>query len=181
MQRFRSHPGESSIVGSMEDFNLYQCFKDLVTQEQVEYEAFAKDLICKVAHKKNDVITPDARRYAEEKIQCQLDRVQKLPRSYLGLNQILGNDSMVRMLPMVNEQQDSIPQFEMRMQENVLELGCIPKIVIPPAKRILNSHYPLRLEKNYQKVASRCVILKFYGFCVLTLFKIFIFCPKIQL
>ena len=156
MQRFRN-PGESSIVGSMEDFNLYQCFRDLVTQEQVEYQAFAKDLICKDAHKKNDVITPAARRYAEEKLQCQLDRVQKLPRSYVGLNQSIGNDSMVRMLPMVNEQQDSLPQFEMRMQENLLELGSIPKIVIPPAKRILNSNYPLRLENNYQKIASRYV------------------------
>ena len=155
MLRFRTNPAESSMASNIDDFNLYQHYKDMVTQEQLEYEEFAKDLICKDAHKKNDIITPAARRYAEEKMQCQLSRVQKLPRSYVGLQHHMSSDSMVRMLPMVNEQQESPPQFEMRMIDNELELGYIPKIVIPPAKWILNSHHPLRLERSYEKVASR--------------------------
>ena len=60
----------------------------------IEYETFAKDLILKDFKKRNEIITPEARRYAEEKMTSQLDRVQKLPKSYY--NVLHNNDSMVR-------------------------------------------------------------------------------------
>ena len=154
MQMFKN-PVESPNVQSMEDFNLYQSYRELVTQEQMEYEEFAKDLILKEFNNRNEVVTPEARRYAEEKIKCQFDRVQSLPKSYYNI--LHHNDSMVRMLPMLTEQQTNLPQFEMRLEEPVpvLELGCIPKVILPSYKRMLNIHRPLRLEKSYEKVSKR--------------------------
>ena len=121
MQMFKNPMESASNVQSMEDFNLYQSYKELVTQEQIEYEAFAKDLILKDFNKRNEMITPEARRYAEEKMKSQLDRVQSLPKSYYNI--LHNNDSMVRMLPMLTEQQTILPQFEMRLEDPVPVLG----------------------------------------------------------
>ena len=65
---------------------------------------------------------------------------------------------MLRMLPVVNEQQSETTQYEMRFENDgqpLLELGCIPKVIIPTWARITKPHYPMRLDQPYSKVNQR--------------------------
>ena len=67
-------------------------------------------------------------------------------------------EAMLRMLPVVNEQQSETTQYEMRFENDgqpLLELGCIPKVTIPTWARIIQPHYPIRLDQSYSKVNQR--------------------------
>ena len=89
-------------------------------------------------------------------------------------------EAMLRMLPVVNEQQSETTQYEMRFENDgqpLLELGCIPKVTIPTWARIIQPHHPIRLDQPYLKVNQRFpgntfrLICFYYKFCQITMVK----------
>jgi len=139
-------------------FNDYTSFRELVNQEQTEYATFANEMLNKqsrIPGFKLAELTPEAKRYSEEKIKAQLERVRNLPRQYYPALQ--EDESMLRMMSVVNEQQASTTQYEMRFASPrpLLELGSIPKVCIPPWGRITNQAVPLRLDTSYSTLNQR--------------------------
>ena len=56
---------------------------------------------------------------------------------------------------MVNEQNEQKPQFEMRLNRIVCQLGSIPKIVIPSRR---SNYRTMKLATTYEKVKAKCPI-----------------------
>ena len=111
---------------NQKEFTYYNTLREIVQQEQVEYRAFANEMLKTQLRNPSQVanLTPDARRYAEEIINVQLQRVRNLPRVYYPA--FPEDESMMRMLPAFNEQQSSTVQYEMRFEnpQPLLELVC---------------------------------------------------------
>ena len=73
-------------------------------------------------------LAPDIRRYIDEKYDQILQRVSKQnPRQYEPVKfspgaRLDANESMLRLIPMVNEQTIQKPSFEMRLEKTVCQL-----------------------------------------------------------
>ena len=96
-------------------FDQLKSYREVVDAEQASYQEFAKEYF-----EANPVeLTENQRKYAESKIKKRLDRIKTLSKKYVDA--IPQNDSMIRLLPMYNEQQ-VVPQYEMRIEQTILEL-----------------------------------------------------------
>lgn len=60
------------------------------------------------------------------------------------------------MVPKHNEQQQTRPQFEMRFDKILVEMGVIPKIIIPSRGRLKEINKPpLKLAGDYSKLRAK--------------------------
>lgn len=153
MQRFENRSGNEPMTDKDHvDFATYASFRDIVRKEQGDYEKFAREMLSQRKDEGPEILTSEARRYAEAKFSAQLERVrQSLPRMYYPAFQ--KDESMLRMLPVVNEQQTQLPEYEMRYENVLLELGQISKAIIPTWNRILNTG--LKIDDSYERINAR--------------------------
>ena len=96
------------------DFDTLNSWKAVVTAEQDEYQRFSEESF--KIRPNEIVLSPESRKFAENKIEKKLQKVKDLPQMYFpAFHQ---NESMVRMISMFNETN----HYEMRTEDNLLEL-----------------------------------------------------------
>ena len=95
-------------------------FREIVLDEQSEYIKFATEMLTTNRPFVDIQMSPDAKRYAQEKMNSELARVRALPRLFYPASN--KDHGFMRMIPSVSEQETVLTQYEMRMQTTLLEL-----------------------------------------------------------
>jgi hypothetical protein len=120
-----------------EEFAIYQNLRETVHEEQIEFQEFAREMY----HGEErsalwSKLNPDIRRYIEEYYEYRLKRVKSYPRFYETRN------TMLRLMPLTNEQSRAVPQYEMRLESTLAEMGVIPKLLVPKYFSMNNFNRP---------------------------------------
>ena len=145
----------------MDHYNLFQHYLELVKEEQAEFQAFSKDVFDATKPQTPEDMSQTffpashaARTYITEYYKTQLEKVTANHlKFYLPLSGMDTPDSMLRMVPLCNDQQDK-PQFEMRVLKQVCEMGNIPKILFP-SFHVLTSENGLKVTSDIKKIEKR--------------------------
>ena len=153
LDKFRDVKSSATLKGLDEkDFAIFEGFRDIVSAEQEEYQKFVHGVFrTKKQFFTNFTLKPDILRYINLYYEHRLSRVQIYPRMYSMMK--YPNNGMLHLVPPTNEQQVK-PQFEMRPEKSVLELGTIPKIIIPSTKRI-SAKIPLKVGGDFDKLNNK--------------------------
>ena len=152
MKRFQNRrDNETFSDQDMIAFSNFKSYEDLVRKEQEDYENFAKEMISQKSNL-GEVLTPEAKRYAEERMKAQLETVRNLPKLFYPALQ--KDESMLRMLSAHFDQEKTQMEYEMIFEKELLELGTLSKVFLPSYPQILNNN-PYQIGKSYEKVNSQ--------------------------
>lgn len=158
MRKFKSvrHPSQVA-AHDMEEYSNFQRFGELVREEQAEFQRFTKsafqteEVLLKLKGMKEDVF-----RYIEERYEFELNKARACTKFYENVPKI-HNNSQVRLFPLRHDQQTAPPQFEMRFDRTILEMGKIPKLIQPGYKRLYDQKAKgyLNVSTNYEAIRRK--------------------------
>lgn len=107
------------------DFNIYKSFLPVMAGEQEEFQQFAREHF---THERNLAylaqLSPEQLRYANEYQEQKVARARKYPRLYAPY----APAQLLRLRPMVAEEGGPRPQFEMRLEKTLVDIGKLPKV-----------------------------------------------------
>ena len=142
------------------DYKLFIQYRDLLQEEQEEYQNWCKDIFIQQGDSDIKFIPADVRRYIDEYYEERLRRVpMEIPRHYVPINQLdkISNSGreLLRLVPLVKEQSNSKARFEMRFEKPICQLGLVQKIIIPNENTLLQHPDKMVLPTDYQKLCER--------------------------
>ena len=111
-----------------------------MSAEQDEYQRFARDHFTQERNLSVLAqLNPEQTRYANEYQEQKVARARKYPRLYAPY----APAQMVRLRPLVAEEGGPRPQFEMRLEKTLVEIGKLPKVKTSMLKIVFGKTFNL--------------------------------------
>ncbi len=174
-QFFQAQDFSKMTEDDAKDLEKLRQLRDLVKDEQDEFQQFAKNAFLQVSFRHSGGgLRAEIKRYIDEYYEHRLRRVAEMPRIYEQARTILRGiqrffltftfmsfqvkglkDPLLRLVPPSSEHHSGRPQFEMRPEKNLAEMGVIPKALIPSRMTISRGYPPLRVPCQYDKLCAK--------------------------
>ncbi len=135
-----------------QDYEKLLGLKELVADEQKDFQEYAHGVFKACVSSRPQYLKTDIKRYIDEYYGFRLQRPNLRPRLYEKVDKI--KDSLLRLVPPCNQQGEK-STFEMRDEKNLVEMGIIPKVLIPSRKRLKSVTPPVRVPNSYDRLCAK--------------------------
>ncbi|XP_040583321.1 uncharacterized protein [Lepeophtheirus salmonis] len=125
----KRHSVNQSNCLDRRNYSLFSHYIETVRNEQIEFSNFVKNVWYETDHVKKLVVRDDVRKFVDDYFENQIkDILGKLPHFYNNTNKF------IRCSP-----SNPLEEFDLVLESNLLELGIIPKIIIPTQQALFQN------------------------------------------